>query len=224
LQKVYPLNAWRMGFLDWWDDNFGVLIRLYYFHEENDMYTKEVLLEMLLSDKPPVRYEACEMIRASSKSSPEVISALLKALHDSNGEVAGRARAALHADVHHQMAIKMGIEKPETTFSEELDENNNNIIKGYSISPEIHIKLQKSMPLFAGIFILLFCLISLINKLAILIFLIFILLFMIASIIQFPPIKCIVSGCNGRMELTRTRVSPIIVNLYYYCKKCGETY
>lgn len=139
------------------------------------MFTKEELLEMLMSDKPPVRYEACEMIRTISESSPEVINALIKSLIDSNGEVAGRARAALNADVHHQMAIKMGIEKPEMNISEELGENNQNIIKGFSISPEIHVKLQKSMPLFAGIFILLFCLISLINKWAILIFLFFIL-------------------------------------------------
>lgn len=48
--------------------------------------------------------------------------------------------------------------------------------------------------------------------------------YMIASIIQFPPVKCNISGCNGRMELMRTRVSLIEVNLYYYCKKCGETY
>jgi tetratricopeptide (TPR) repeat protein len=73
------------------------------------MYTKAKLLEMLASDKSSVRYDACEWIRVSQESSPEIINALVKASHDQDKEVAERANLTLQADIHHQMAIKMGI-------------------------------------------------------------------------------------------------------------------
>jgi hypothetical protein len=79
------------------------------------MYSKEKLLEMLSSEKSSTRYEACEWIRVSQESSPEIINALEKASHDLDKEVAERAILALQADVHHQMAIKMGIIEPDTT-------------------------------------------------------------------------------------------------------------
>jgi tetratricopeptide (TPR) repeat protein len=79
------------------------------------MYSKEKLLEMLSSEKSSTRYEACEWIRVSQESSPEIINALEKASHDLDKEVAERAILALQADVHHQMAIKIGIIEPDTT-------------------------------------------------------------------------------------------------------------
>jgi hypothetical protein len=68
---------------------------------------------MLSSDKASVRYDACELIRISEESSPELVTALVKATHDNNKDVAERANAALKADVHHQMAINVGIIKPK---------------------------------------------------------------------------------------------------------------
>lgn len=77
------------------------------------MYSKEELLEMLSSSQPSVRYEACEALRISEESSPEIINALEMASHDLDKDVAARAKLALQTDVHHQMAIKMGIVEPE---------------------------------------------------------------------------------------------------------------
>lgn len=83
------------------------------------MYTKEKLLKMLSSDKASVRYDACEWIRVSHESSPEIVTALEKATHDVDKEVAKRATLALRADMHHQMAIKMGMIEPEKTEEKE---------------------------------------------------------------------------------------------------------
>ena len=77
------------------------------------MYSKEKLLEMLLSEKASTRYDACEWLRVSQESSPEIVIALEKATHDEDKEIAERATYALQADIHHQMAIKMGIVEAE---------------------------------------------------------------------------------------------------------------
>jgi hypothetical protein len=82
------------------------------------VYTNEKLLQMLSSKKVSVRYDACEWIRVSQESSPEIVNALQKATHDDDKEVAERATYALQADVHHQMAIKMGIIKPDVIIKE----------------------------------------------------------------------------------------------------------
>jgi tetratricopeptide (TPR) repeat protein len=60
-----------------------------------------------------VRYDACEELRISLESSPEIINALLNATQDEESWVASSAKLALQADVHHQMAIKMGIVAPD---------------------------------------------------------------------------------------------------------------
>ncbi len=77
------------------------------------MYSKEKLLEMLSNKKASVRYEACEWIRVSQESSSDIVFALKKATHDPDIEVAERAIHALQADIHHQMAIKIGIVEPD---------------------------------------------------------------------------------------------------------------
>jgi len=81
------------------------------------MYTTEKLLKMITSHKASVRYDACEWIRVRQESSPELVRALEKATYDEDKEVAERAKYALQADVHHQMAIKLGIIKPDDTVS-----------------------------------------------------------------------------------------------------------
>ncbi len=78
------------------------------------MYSKEKLLDMIESSNPSTRYDACEWLRISQESSPEMVYALQKATVDENTEVAARAQLALQADAHHKMAIKMGlIQRPE---------------------------------------------------------------------------------------------------------------
>jgi len=79
------------------------------------VYTTEKLLEMLTTKKASVRYDACEWIRVRQQSSPEIVQALERATYDEDKEVAERAKYALQADVHHQMAIKMGIIKPDNS-------------------------------------------------------------------------------------------------------------
>ena len=70
------------------------------------MYSKEKLLEMLSSEKASTRYDACEWIRVSQESSPEIVTALDKATHDEDKEVAERAAYALQVVVHLRIAIK----------------------------------------------------------------------------------------------------------------------
>ena len=77
------------------------------------MYTREKLLVMLTNKKATIRYDACEWLRVSKESSPEVVKSLVETTHDEDKEVAERAKYALQADVHHQMAIKMGIIEPD---------------------------------------------------------------------------------------------------------------
>jgi len=77
------------------------------------MHTKEKLLEMLSSKKASERYEACERLRASKESSPEIVTALEKATHDEDKDIAERAKLALQADVHHQMTMIMGMSEPD---------------------------------------------------------------------------------------------------------------
>ena len=77
------------------------------------MYSNDELLQMISSDDPTLRYKACSELILSESSSPEIINALTKALHDKDEDVAGRARVALRADIHHQMAIQMGISEAE---------------------------------------------------------------------------------------------------------------
>ena len=83
------------------------------------MYSKEKLLEMLSSEKASTRYDACEWLRVSQESSPEIVIALEKATHDEDKEIAERAAYALQADIHHQIAIKMGIVEPDYNGNED---------------------------------------------------------------------------------------------------------
>jgi hypothetical protein len=82
------------------------------------MYSKEKLLEMLISKKASRRYDACEWLRVSQESSPEIIHALEKASRDPNKDVSERANLALKSDIHHQMAIQIGMIKPDANYSE----------------------------------------------------------------------------------------------------------
>jgi hypothetical protein len=82
------------------------------------MYSKEKLLEMLSSEKASTRYDACEWIRVSQESSLEIVTAVEKATHDEDKEVAERAAYALQADIHQQMAIEKGIIKPDVIIEE----------------------------------------------------------------------------------------------------------
>lgn len=104
------------------------------------MYSKEKMLEMLTNDKSSVRYDACEWLRISQESSPEVIYALEKATHDTDPEVTIRAYRALQADVHHQMQIKLGMVEPdpiETERSTEAISTNNTSIEYTAMCKEI---------------------------------------------------------------------------------------
>jgi hypothetical protein len=69
-------------------------------------------LNMLKSPKADTRYDACEELRLATESSPEIILALIEATQDENEDVAERAKSALNADVHRQMAIKNEIGLP----------------------------------------------------------------------------------------------------------------
>jgi hypothetical protein len=82
------------------------------------MYSKDKLLQMIVSDKASTRYDACEWLRIRQESSPEIIYALQQATHDLDPEVAKRASLALQAEVHHQMAIQMGLIPPDPVVSE----------------------------------------------------------------------------------------------------------
>jgi hypothetical protein len=102
------------------------------------MYSNEDLLKMISSNKASTRYDACEWLRVRRESSPEIVHALDKATHDEDVEVALRAYLALQADVHHQMAIDMGVVEPdeqqekiieETGFIKEEEAQPNNIVK-----------------------------------------------------------------------------------------------
>jgi len=77
------------------------------------MDTTEKLLAMLTDKKASRRYDACEWLRISQTSSPEVIRALQKAALDEDQEVAARAKLALEADVHHRMMVKMRLVEPD---------------------------------------------------------------------------------------------------------------
>jgi hypothetical protein len=82
------------------------------------MDSNKKLLEMLSSEKASTRYDACEWLRVSQESSPEIIHALEKASRDPNKDVSERANIALKSDVHHQMAIQIGMIKPVHTYTE----------------------------------------------------------------------------------------------------------
>ena len=79
------------------------------------MYSTEKLLAMLTDKKASRRYDACEWLRISQTSSPEVIRALQKAALDEDQEVAIRAKLALEAEAHHRMMLKMGLVEPDET-------------------------------------------------------------------------------------------------------------
>lgn len=79
------------------------------------MYKTEKLFQMLTNRKASVRYDACEWLRVRQESSPEIVRALERATYDEDKEVSDRAKYALQADVHHQMAIAMGIIRPDKT-------------------------------------------------------------------------------------------------------------
>jgi hypothetical protein len=104
------------------------------------MYTKEKLLEMLTSKKASVRYDACEWLRVRQESSPEIVTALEKATHDEDKEVAERAKLALHADIHHQKAIEIGMIKPDKVKATKQQ-------TVVSISPENDISHQEDKQL-----------------------------------------------------------------------------
>src|SRR4030065_167267 len=78
------------------------------------MYSIEKLLEMLSSNKASDRYEACERLRHSKESSPEIVTALDKATHDEDKDIVERAILALSSDVHYHVAVKMGMIEPDT--------------------------------------------------------------------------------------------------------------
>ena len=78
------------------------------------LYNKEKLLEMLKSNKASDRYEACERLRLSKESSPEIVTALDKATNDEDKDIVERAILALSSDVHYHMAVKMGVIEPDT--------------------------------------------------------------------------------------------------------------
>ncbi len=96
------------------------------------MYSNDKYIEMLSSKHASSRYAACEWIRAIEESSPEIVTALEKATHDEDKEVAERAKLALQEEgVHHQMAIEMGIIKPDEIVEEEnilIDEIDNSLV------------------------------------------------------------------------------------------------
>lgn len=77
------------------------------------MYTKEKFLEMLASNNASIRYEACDRLLLNQESSPEIVQALQLACQDPDPDVAERANLALQADVHHQLAIELGIIQPD---------------------------------------------------------------------------------------------------------------
>jgi hypothetical protein len=82
-------------------------------HEEGNVYSIDKFIEMLSSKNASTRYAACEWIRAIEESSPEIVTALEKATHDEDKEVAERAKLALQEEgVHRQMALKMGFTEP----------------------------------------------------------------------------------------------------------------
>jgi hypothetical protein len=81
------------------------------------MYSKGKLLQMITSEKASTRYDACEWLRISPESSPAIVYALQNATHDLDPEVAERAKLAMQADVHHQMAIQMGLIPPDPVAS-----------------------------------------------------------------------------------------------------------
>jgi hypothetical protein len=103
------------------------------------MYSKENLLDMIDSSNPSTRYDACEWLRISQESSPEMVYALQKATVDENTEVAARAQLALQADAHHKMAIKMGLiqrleNEPDEAEQQKLDQAQavNDVIKTHA--------------------------------------------------------------------------------------------
>ena len=74
------------------------------------MLPKEKLLEMLSGVSSSLyRLNACQLLQSSPDSSPEIVEALIKASHDPDEEVAHAAINALNAEVHRQMALKMGL-------------------------------------------------------------------------------------------------------------------
>jgi hypothetical protein len=77
------------------------------------MYSTQKLLEMINIDKSSNRYDACEWLPVSQESCPEIIYALQKASHDADPEVASRATYALQADVHHHLAVQLGLASPD---------------------------------------------------------------------------------------------------------------
>lgn len=79
------------------------------------MNAEDKFLEMLTSQNKSVRSKACEWLRTRQESSPEIVRALERASYDGDKEVAERAKYALQADVHHQMAIELGIVRPDHT-------------------------------------------------------------------------------------------------------------
>ena len=98
-----------------------------------DRFDLDKYLKMLKSPKADTRYDACEELRVATKSSPEIILALEEATQDENDGVAERARQALAAGVHKEMAskimaIKMGINLPNLS-TKELDYTSDASIK-----------------------------------------------------------------------------------------------
>jgi hypothetical protein len=116
------------------------------------MYTKEKLLTMLTSRKASVRYDACEWLRVWQESSPEIIRALERAAHDEDKEVEERARFALMADAHRQMALKMGIISPYHSAV-----NHNLPIYGANlINNKLEAKKDSGNPILFGLFGIIF--------------------------------------------------------------------
>jgi hypothetical protein len=68
----------------------------------------EEYLNMLKSEDADARFDACDELCVATESSPEIILALEEAAQDEDREVAERARQALGAEVHSQMALIIG--------------------------------------------------------------------------------------------------------------------
>jgi hypothetical protein len=79
-----------------------------FLHDGTAMTDLDKYLNMLKSEDADTRFDACDELCVATESSPEIILALEEATQDEDREVAERAGQALGAEVHSQMALKIG--------------------------------------------------------------------------------------------------------------------
>lgn len=72
------------------------------------MASLDKLIGQLGSPNADKRYDACEELRVSGESSEAVIDALERAAGDADPDVAERASAALDAEAHRAMRVRLG--------------------------------------------------------------------------------------------------------------------